>query len=179
MLGVRGFKMMICRLRALVSAALCGFALAAAPGAAAQMIEAVTGEELEAALSEAGLSPEIILDAANGAPVASGKAGEFSFFVRALSCSGSPAACENLLFFANFDLGRSATTHDFRIVNSFNDSQVFGRAYIIESKNEVGVDYVIELGGGVSKDHLSENISRWADVIAAFVTKFRDGQASS
>jgi len=147
--------------------------------AQAQNIEAVTADELEAALSEAGLSPTIIADANTGAPVGSGKVGEFGFFVRALSCSGSPAACEDLMFFANFDLGRAAIEKDYRIVNSFNDSQVFGRAYIIESKNQVGVDYVIELGGGVSKNHLSENLSRWSDVIAAFVNKFTQGSASS
>jgi len=147
--------------------------------AAAETIASVSAEQLQAALDTAGLSPTMLSDAATGAPVASGAAGEFSFFVRALSCSGAPAACEDLIFFANFDLGRAATPNDYRIVNSFNDSQVFGRAYVLESKNQVGVDYVIELGGGVSEDHLAENISRWTDVIAAFVNKFREGQSSS
>ena len=152
---------------------------AAAPGAYAQLIEALTGDQLEEALSAADLSPTIIVDADTGAPVASGKAGDFDFFVRALSCSGAPKACENLMFFANFELGRDVTDRDYQIVNRFNESQVFGRAYIIESKNEVGVDYVIELSGGVSEDHLAENIGRWADVISAFVAKFREGSASS
>ncbi|MEM9495722.1 MAG: YbjN domain-containing protein [Pseudomonadota bacterium] len=158
--------------------ALAGAGLAVS-GAHAEMIEAVTAEQLEAALDEAGLDPSIILDADTGAPVGQGKAGEFLFFVRALSCSGAPQACENLLFFANFNLGRAATPRDYQIVNQFNESQVFGRAYIIEGKNTVGVDYVIELGGGVSNDHLSENIGRWADVIAAFVTEFKEGHAGS
>ncbi|MBT8472422.1 MAG: YbjN domain-containing protein, partial [Marinicaulis sp.] len=118
-------------------------------------------------------------DSATGAPVASGQAGEFGFFVRAMSCSGSPAACENLMFFANFELGRAATTNDLRVVNQFNDSQVFGRAYVLEQQNQVGVDYVIELGGGVSQEHLAQNISRWADVISAFVAKFQEGYSAS
>ena len=147
--------------------------------AAAETIEAVSADQLEAALSEAGLSPDMMADAATGAPVANGTAGDFTFFVRALSCSGAPAACENLLFFANFELGRAATSDDYRIVNSFNDSQVFGRAYVLEKHDQVGVDYVIELGGGVTEEHLAENISRWADVINAFVEKFREGQSSS
>ena len=147
--------------------------------AAAQTIDAVSAEQLEAALSEAGLSPDMMTDAAARTPVANGTAGDFTFFVRALSCSGAPAACENLLFFANFELGRPATSADYRIVNGFNDSQVFGRAYVLEKHDQVGVDYVIELGGGVTPDHLAENISRWADVINAFVEKFREGQSSS
>ncbi len=147
--------------------------------ASAQIIEAVNADQLEAALSAAGLNPIMMQDAASGAPVAEGAAGEFKFYVRTLSCSGAPTACENLVFFANFDLGRPAETADYRIVNGFNDGQVFGRAYILESKNQVGVDYVIELGGGVTEEHLSENIGRWSDVIAAFFAKFLEGDPSS
>lgn len=148
-------------------------------GAHAQSVNAVTADELEAALSAAGLSPTMIEDAATGTPVANGVAGEFSFFVRALDCSGTPVACETLMFFANFDLGRTASAGDFRVVNKFNDSQVFGRAYVIESQSQVGVDYVIELGGGVSEGHLEQNVSRWADVIGAFVDQFRAGLGES
>lgn len=150
-----------------------------AGSAHAQMLEALTGDQLEAVLDQAGLNPTMLSDADTGAPVASGKAGDFKFFVRALSCSGAPAACETLVFFANFDLGRDVTAADYRIVNGFNDSQVFGRAYVLPSADEVGVDYVIELNGGVSDDHLAENIGRWADVISAFVVKFREGDPSS
>ena len=152
---------------------------AMAGAAQAQSVSAVTADELEAALSAAGLSPSMLEDAANGAPVANGTAGEFSFFVRGLDCSGTPSACETLMFFANFDLGRTASAGDFRVVNKFNDSQVFGRAYVIEAQSQVGVDYVVELGGGVSKDHLEQNVSRWADVIAAFVDQFRTGVGAS
>lgn len=165
--------------RQIVSGAAALLILGFGATATAQSIGAVTGEELETALAEAGLSPTMLEDASTGAPVGNGKAGDFTFFVRALDCSGTPAACENLMFFANFDLGRTASAQDFRIVNDFNDSQVFGRAYVLEDADQVGVDYVIELGGGVSKDHLSTNISRWADVIGAFVTEFREGHAGS
>ena len=118
-------------------------------------------------------------DSASGAPVANGTAGEISFYVRALSCSGAPAACENLVFFANFDLGREASTSDYQIVNSFNDSHVFGRAYVLANKNQVGVDYVIELGGGVTEEHLSENVGRWGRCDFSIVAKFREGAAAS
>ena len=145
----------------------------------AEIIHSVTGDELEAALEAAGLEATIIKDSATGAPVASGQAGEFKFFVRALSCSGTPPSCSHLIFFANFDLGREADSRDLEIADDFRDGQLFGRAYVLESKNQVGVDYVIELDGGVTKEHLAENIGRWADIIAAFVDKFRAGRASS
>ncbi|MEZ5893786.1 MAG: YbjN domain-containing protein [Parvularculaceae bacterium] len=147
--------------------------------AEAQTVGAVTASQLEQALAAANLNPTMMTDSASGAPVASGQAGPFGFYVRALSCQGSPAACETLMFFANFKLGRAVTAQDYRIVNSFNESQVYGRAYVIEGTGEVGVDYVIELDGGVSEDHLSQNIGRWADVISAFVAKFQQGAATS
>ncbi len=155
-----------------------GLSLMIAP-VMAQTIDAVTADELEAALDAAGLGPTMTQDAASGAPVASGSAGQFEFYVRAMNCSGQPAACKELMFFANFPLGRAVTTADIRKVNSFNEGQVFGRAYFIESRSIVGVDYVVELGGGVTNDHLSENIGRWADVISAFVSKFQEDASSS
>ena len=158
----------------LVFAALAAL-MACATSAMANNTDAVTSDQLEEILSDAGLGPTMTEDAATGAPVANGTIGEIQFWVRALDCAGSPAACENLVFFANFNLGRDVTQTDYRVVNSFNDSQIFGRAYIIEKENQVGVDYVIELGGGVSPEHLTKNISRWADVISAFVEKFAAG----
>jgi Putative bacterial sensory transduction regulator len=147
--------------------------------AEAQTIDAVNADQLEAALDAAGLSPVMTEDVASGSPVATGSAGEFEFHVRAMACSGQPPACENLVFFANFPLGRTVTAQDYRVVNSFNDTQVFGRAYILESQGVVGVDYVIELGGGVTEDHLAQNVSRWSDVISAFVAKFQEGSSGS
>jgi len=145
----------------------------------AQTVDSVTADSLESVLEGAGLGPSMTEDASSGAPVATGSVGELQFWVRALNCSGAPAACENLIFFANFDLGRSVTATDYRVINNFNDSQVFGRAYIIEKQNQVGVDYVIELGGGVTTEHLTKNISRWADVMAAFVEKFSSGDTGA
>lgn len=153
--------------------------LAAASIAAAQMTSAVTGDELESILAEAGLSPSMAEDPATGWPVAGGKLGEVVFWVRALDCAGAPLACENLMFFANFDLGRSATPKDYVVINDYNDSKVFGRAYLIEAESQVGVDYLIDLSGGVSMDHITQSVARWADVVSAFIDSFRAGHASA
>lgn len=165
-------------MRMIWSAAIAAMALSLAP-AAAQTKSAVTAAELEAILSEAGFPVAVIEDAQTGAPVAHAQAGNVQFWIRALDCAGAPKACSTLVFFANFDLGRAATAKDYEVVNRFNDSQVFGRAYLLPGRNLVGVDYVIELDGGVSMDHISKNIGRWADVISAFIGHFSDGQKSS
>lgn len=162
----------------LFAAVLSAVFLAAGP-ASAQQKSAVTAAELEAILGGAGLSVRVIEDARTGAPVAHVVAGGVQYWVRALDCSGAPKSCSTLVFFANFELGRESTAKDFEIVNRFNDSQVFGRAYIIPGRGQVGVDYVIELDGGVSMENITRNIARWADVINAFIGHFSDGQRTS
>ncbi len=165
--------------RVLTLGASIALGLAAASAALAENKSAVTAEEIRTILADAGLFFEMTTDGATGAPVAVGKSGDIVFYVRALDCSGTPLACENLMFFANWDLGREATAEDYLIVNRFNDGQLFGRAYVLQSRNQVGVEYVIELGGGVSPDHIAQNVSRWANVIKAFIDNFRSGQGSS
>jgi hypothetical protein len=148
-------------------------------GALAQTKSRLTAAELEAVLTNAGLRPTMTEDAKSGAPVAQGRAGEFIFWVRALNCSGLPKACEDLMFFANFNLERDVAPNDFQTINAFNDAQVFGRAYLIEAEKQVGVDYVIELGGGVTQEHVTKNVARWIDIIAAFVDRFNSAQSTS
>jgi len=133
------------------------------------MKTALTGAEIEALLADAGLPVKLTEDARTGTPVAQGQLGSFVFLVRGMECSGAPKACASLLFFANFGMASAPTQADFEAINRFNDSQLYGRAYIIPARNEVGVDYVIELDGGVSTENLSRNVARWADVVGAFV----------
>lgn len=163
--------------RIVFSAALAA-ALMLAP-AFAQNKSAVTAAELETILANAGLAVKVIEDAQTRAPVAHVQAGAVQYWVRALDCAGAPKACSTLVFFANFDLGRASATKDFEVINRFNDSQVFGRAYLVPGRNQVGVDYVIELDGGVSMDNITKNITRWADVINAFIGHFSEGQRTS
>lgn len=159
-------------------AAAAGLFLLAFP-AAAQTRSALTAPEIEALLSDAGMPATMVEDAATGAPVASVQAGAVQFWIRALDCKGVPKACSTLVFFANFELGRPTAPADYETVNRFNDSQVFGRAYLIPGRNQVGVDYVLELDGGVAPGNLSSNVARWVDVIGAFIGHFSSGTPSS
>ncbi len=157
------------------------FALLVSTGvpASAQTTDTITVDELELALTQAGLEPKMSEDAVTRAPVVFAKLGEISFNIRARDCDGPPVACGTLVFFVNFDLDRQLVHSDYRVINSFNEKQVFGRAYIVENTNQVGVDYVIELEGGVTKDHVARNVSRWSDVVAAFLDRLGAGQANS
>ena len=131
----------------------------ATPCLHSRTLSALTGAEIAALLTDAGLEATLTEDARTGTPVAQGQIGSYIFVVRGMECSGAPTACGALLFFANFGMGAAPSQADFEAVNRFNDSQLYGRAYIIASRNEVGVDYVIELDGGVSMDNLSRNVA--------------------
>ena len=147
----------------------------------AQLMESFYGPTMETILENAGLNPDMQIDSKTGAPVAFGKAGDFNFVARAMNCSGIPKSCEELMFFANFPLGRPLRVTDLVAVNNYNESQVFGRAYVVRpgaGDGEVGVDYVIELGGGVSRQHVEENVARWADVLTAFIASMTSNASS-
>lgn len=149
------------------------------PASAQEVTSAMTARDIAAALSNAGLKAEFKQDKGNGLPVALGKVDGINFVVRALDCDGLPAKCSQLLFFANFDLGREIEPQDYMIVNSFNDSNMDGRAYVIEETGEIGVDFYIDLTGGVTPAHISNRIGRWQAVIADFLAEMRAAHSGS
>jgi hypothetical protein len=168
-------------IRLFVASAALSLALAAGfTGAAAQDVtKGLTADALEALLDNANMSPDIVEDRETGAPVAIGQIGQINFVVRALDCEGRPQVCSQLLFFANFDLGRDATEDDYRIVNDFNDSSVEGRAYVLEDTKQIGVDYYIDLTGGVTDEHVTSRLNRWQGVIEGFLQEMRAASTGS
>ena len=89
------------------------------------------------------------------------------FTIRAFGCNGE-GRCDRLMFFHNVDLGRPVTADDYRMVNSYNDSKLFGRGYVIAPRHQIGVDMVLNLRGGVSVHHLAEEIAMWTTVLSEF-----------
>lgn len=139
---------------------------------AAGLKSSVTATEIGGLLEKAGLAPDVVDDPARGVG-ATASDGEVKFTVRALNCQGAPRACSTLLFFADFELGRAPTAKDFDAVNKFNDGVVFGRAYVRPGSNAIGVDYMVELDGGVTDEHLARNVARWRKVVAEFLARLR------
>lgn len=141
--------------------------------------DAMTGAELEAMLRGAGLSPTMLTDRDTGNPVATGQTAGMVFVVRAMECSGRPARCEKLVMFANFDLGREVDDQDYRIVNGFNEQNLYGRAYVLQDKSQIGVDYIIDMTGGVTGAHIGARLGKWPDVIEGFARQMRSAQTGS
>lgn len=132
---------------------------------------AITAAELDSLLNGAGLPSDVSEDPQNGVAALS-RLGDVAFTVRALNCKGAPRACGTLIFYANFSLGRAPTQADYDAINRFNDGEVFGRAYVRKAEGEIGVDYVVELDGGVTPEHLARNVARWRKVVSEFLARF-------
>ncbi|GGD15669.1 hypothetical protein GCM10011342_25530 [Aquisalinus flavus] len=155
------------------------FAIWAAPSIAADIAEDMSAQEIDSLLSGAGFNTTLMSDKAEGTPVAVARLGQVNFIVRALSCEGSPARCSQLLFFANFDLGRTITNDDYRVVNDFNDSSFDGRAYVLEDSGEIGVDFIIDLTGGVTPAHIESRLGRWQGIVSDFLREMNAAQTGS
>ncbi len=137
--------------------------------------------DIERLLAQSGFNPTVVMDGKNKTPVAVAKAGDVEFVVRALDCAGEEEAvtCERLLLLANFSLGRQISALDYKIINSFNESKADGRAYVLEKSGEIGIDYMIDLTGGVSADHISSRLDRWQGVIESFIEQVRSANSGS
>ena len=156
-------------------------ALAGTAGAEERDVrEALTARQIADALAEAGLSPTMIKDRATGNPVATGSLdGGLVFVARAMECRGVPKRCAQVVLFANFDLGREVGAGDFEVVNAFNEGNVNGRAYVLDGRDQVGVDYVIDLTGGVTAEHVASKLSRWPGVVGDFKEEMIAAQTGS
>lgn len=147
--------------------------------ASAQMADRLTSDDILAVLEQAGFEVTMSTDKNNGTPVARASAGDLVFVVRAMDCDGTPLACSQLILFANFDLNRDTTDSDFKIVNDFNDSSLDGRAYVLDRTNQIGIDFVVDLSGGVSPDHIADRLSRWEGIVSRFISDFRSARTGS
>ena len=148
---------------------MAGFGAACGAAHAQEVREALTARQIADALTAAGLQPTMIKDRATGNPVATGALdGGLVFVARAMECEGFPKACAQVVLFANFDLGREVAGPDFEIVNAFNEGNLNGRAYVLPGRDQVGVDYVIDLTGGVTADHVASKLARWPAVVGDF-----------
>ena len=162
-----------------IAAAACAAGLVA-PAAAQDVREALTARQIAAALTEAGLEPTMIKDRDTGNPVATGSLpGGLVFVARAMECGGLPRRCAQVVLFANFDLGRPVGPADFEVVNAFNEGNLNGRAYVLDARDQVGVDYVIDLTGGVTAEHVASKLARWPAVVGDFKAEMLAAQTGS
>ena len=142
------------------------------------IVSGLSGSDLIAMLRASGFTVQGGHDN-TGRPIAFAEYNSIKFVVRTFECRGEQPVCQQLMFLANFNLGREVTEADYRAINRYNDSNVFGRGYVLESDNAIGVDMVLNVSGGVTIANLASNVRMWVSVLGEFMTELGGASAVS
>jgi putative sensory transduction regulator len=137
----------------------------------AQTRETLNLFEFEQVLIDAGFAPKMSVSQNSGEPRAQISSDGLNFTVIGKECVAS--SCEAMLFVANFNLNRDVVFKDYEIVNSYNDTQLSGRAYVLVEDRQVGIDQVIDLRGGVSQEYILLKTGGFPDLVQTFTQHYQ------
>ncbi len=147
----------------------------AAP-ATPEIISHISYQRLLALMPDTGITAERITSD-DGISYLVGTYRNTSFIMRLIECESVAAEkCTTLAIFANFieqDDGKISET-DKQKINSYNESEIFGRAYFAGDQTALGVDMVISVEGGVTEDYVKAQLSNWTDALGGFLSQLSD-----
>lgn len=125
--------------------------------------EAITGANVDAVLAAATEYGTAVLSAQpNGDPLINGKIGEVGYQILFRNCTDN-ADCEDI----NFFLGFVDVKPTLEVINEWNASKRFSRAYLDQDKDAC-VEMDIDLVEGVSPAYLNSQIAIWTMVVEQF-----------
>jgi hypothetical protein len=140
-------------------------------GLSVSPVTSVTITSLEEILKSAGYTPKMSASKQLDGAYASMEGGGYLFHAETAKCEAEN--CSILFLFVSFDLDRDITLKDYQTINSYNDTQFLGRAYINVNERQVGVDLVFDLRGGIDPDYIRRKALEFPVLIQAFVDRFR------
>lgn len=130
---------------------------------AAEGQEVVTGANVESIVSAAAdYGAASLAEQPNGDPLINGKIGDVSYQILFRNCTEN-TDCEDL----NFFLGFLEVKPTLEVINEWNATKRFSRAYLDEDKDAC-VEMDIDLVEGVSPAYLRSQITIWAMVVDQF-----------
>ena len=156
--------------RLILAAGFAAFAFAPVSPAYAKpgRVDAVSRNSLSAMLRSMGMKVEDTTEP-DGTPwltVKTKDGGTFNVFLYV--CKNDALAtspCEQIQFRMLWDNTKERTLED---VNKFNLEKVFGRGYVTEDKKMIGVEYPMNLTGGVTDRNIRENVDYFLRVTNDF-----------
>lgn len=133
------------------------------PQAAPAVMEGVTIAQMEEIMGKAGYQAKVGVDSEN-MPIIDSKASGMSFWVYFYNCEGEPKKCRRVQFQTSFktDMAMQDKALD------WNNKKVAGRA--ANSKDNTYFDYMVDCGGGITADNLSQNLERFDSLMSEFTT---------
>lgn len=133
------------------------------PSAATEILQGVTVAQMEEIMGKAGYQAKVGVDSDN-LPVIDSKASGMNFWVYFYNCDGEPKTCRRVQFQTSLktDMPMQDKAMD------WNNKKVAGRA--ANSKDTTYFDYLVDCGGGVTPDNLSQNLERFDAMMSEFAT---------
>lgn len=128
------------------------------------MVRDISGTELMQVLRAEGIESRPLDGGWVGDPVLEGRYGSYSFVVSTHRCRGEPRRCSIIDFSAGFQPSRPI---DLERLDAFNESWVFGKAYLADTGTAY-VDFPVNLSDGVSPGNLVDNIRKWKEILPLF-----------
>ncbi|WP_269933248.1 YbjN domain-containing protein [Aminobacter sp. HY435] len=127
----------------------------------ATLLDGITIAEMEAIMTKAGYQAKVGVDGDN-LPVIDSKASGMKFWVYFYNCDGEPQKCRRVQFQSSFKTDEAMQ----KKALDWNNKKVAGRAS--NDRDNTYFDYLIDAGGGVSPDNLSQNLERFDTLMSEF-----------
>lgn len=126
-----------------------------------QIMDRVSGAEMQAILQEMGYSAELTVDD-QGDPLINSNMNGVEFSIYFYDCP--QGQCAAIQYYAGFEI---QVTPD--QLNQWNITRRYGRCYYT-APNDARVEVDIPLDGGVTRQHLVESMVLWEIVLQEFMT---------
>lgn len=130
--------------------------------AAAQLVDATDPERLGTIIRDLGYRARIDMDGV-GDPMIASSVGGTDFNIYFFGCT-QRAGCKSLLFKVGYDLASGTTLE---VVNAWNETSLFGRAYRDED-GDPWLEMSVNMDGGVSLFNFQDTFDWWEVVLEKF-----------
>lgn len=131
-------------------------------GAAAQLVDASDPDRLVAIIQALGYRARLDTDRI-GDPMIASSVGGTDFNIYFFGCKDG-GGCKSLLFKVGYDLDSGSTLE---VVNAWNETSLFGRAYRDED-DDPWLELAVNMDGGVSLFNFQDTFDWWEVVLAEF-----------
>lgn len=157
-------RLLTASLLALIALSTGSMATAAGPaGGTEQIIDATDPQLLVRIIQDLGYRASLETDS-QGDPLIRSSVGGTEFAVVFYGCSQQHDNCQILLFKAGYELN---TRVGMELINQWNASRLFGRAYLDEV-SDPWIELVLNVQGGVSRTQFEKTFEWWETSVGEF-----------
>lgn len=141
------------------------------------MAAPISSTDVAKLYSDSEVIESVTIDTDKDSNVVVGKIAGLTFATRLADCEAPGENCATIITYINFNLDRAPTIKDRDVVNSFNNTRTFGRAYLIidGDASMAGVDRVVDVSD--ENNFNNRDIAKWGEVVTDFMQFYSSAQA--